>query len=189
MNKHKKNLLALSIAGMGALTALYSVSAASITTGTSVPNVSTTRTFGVGHVDNVNHIAIKTAITNGDYQAFLTATKNKPEGVAAITQEQFNVMVAAEKLRASGDTVGAKKLLTDAGIKGRGMAMGGKVHMKGKGSKGAFISTLTDAQKATLEQVHTLIKSGNKTEAQALLKNSGIVFPTRKNVTTTQSTQ
>lgn len=180
MNKHKKNLLALSIAGMGALTALYSVSAASINSNIAPSNSSTTRSFRDRKINDGDHLAIKNAITSGDYQAFLLATKNKPADMPTITQEQFNVIVAAEKLRVAGDTVGAKKLLTDAGIQGRGMMMG-KGHKKGGEEMKAFIDSLTDTQKEILKQAHDLKKAGKKDEADKLLKNSGIVFPSKKN--------
>lgn len=227
MNKKRKQLLTLSLAGVSALTALLSVSAASLTsTTTSGQASSSTRPL----FERKDKEVMKAAIAAGDYQAFLTTSADRPVGTPVITEAQFNVMVAAEKLRVAGDTVGAKKLLLDAGLKGSGI--GGKGHMEMKnftdtqkavmeqakilfdagkadeaktlltnagitmmphgGHKGSmneemktYFDSLTDAQKEALKQSRELMKEGKKTEANALLTNSGITLPTPKEKTTT----
>lgn len=160
MNKKRKHLLTLSLAGASALTALLSVSAASLTSTTTTRQTSSsTRPI----FERKDKETAKAAIAAGDYQAFLTAIASRPEEVPMITEAQFNVMVAAEKLRIAGDTVGAKKLLTEAGLKGLGKSS----HMEMK--------NLTDTQKAIMEQSRILFDAGKKDEAKTLLSNAGII--------------
>ncbi len=60
--------------------------------------------------------AVKDAIANNDYQAFLDATANAPRAIE-ISETQFSILVRAHALRESGDMEGAKTLLHEAGIK------------------------------------------------------------------------
>lgn len=105
MNTKRRYLVALSLAGIGAIGAFASVSAASLQPGTPT------------EIRNKVQTAIKQAFTSGDYQAYLETTKDYKVGAPVLTGAQFNAVIQANKLRASGDTVGAKKLLDGAGIK------------------------------------------------------------------------
>lgn len=171
MNK-RKQFLALYLASIGAFGALASVSAATLPAGTSTK------------VRDQALTAIKQAITNGDYQAFLAATKNSRAGMSTITEVQFNAMVAANKLRAAGDIAGAKKLLSDAGIKPPMLGIMGKYSDRGI-KKG--MANLTDNQKATLKQAQDLMKAGKTAEAETLLINAGIKMPNSKSHTSENS--
>ena len=162
----RKNLLALSIASLGILGAFTSTSALSLQ--------------GLMKGDHQKiHAAVQSAVQKNDYQAFLIATKDKPSTAPTITEVQFRTLVEADKLRAAGKNVEARALIEAAGIT---MPM-----MKGKSGKGghkgndeqrtAFLSTLTDAQKSVMNQAHTLMQAGKKTEAETLLKNAGITRP------------
>ncbi|MFA5132232.1 MAG: hypothetical protein WC444_02810 [Candidatus Paceibacterota bacterium] len=166
MNSKRKQFLAFSLAGIGALGAFASVSAASLPAGTP------------SNVRDQTRTAIKQAVTNGDYQAFIAATKNSKAGVNTITEAQFNAMVSANKLRANGDIAGAKKLLDEAGIKppvlGKKGMHGDQAGEKGMGMQ---MQNLTDAQKATMTQAKALFAAGKNTEAQALLDAAGIKMP------------
>jgi hypothetical protein len=158
MNKHKY-FLALSLASIGAIGAFASVSAASLPAGTPT------------EIRDQAHTAIKQAITNGDYQAYLLAVKNTRMGTTTITQTQFQAMTQAEKLRASGDIVGAKKVLSDAGVK---PPMLGNKDKRGDHENKNEMANLTDAQKATLKQARDLMKAGKQVEAKALLDSAGL---------------
>lgn len=105
MKSKRKHLLALSLAGIGAIGAFASVSASSLQAGT--PSKAR---------DEVRS-AIKQAFTVGDYQEYLTTTKDYHVDVPVLTEVQFNAVVQAHKLRTIGDIIGAKKLLDEAGIK------------------------------------------------------------------------
>ena len=102
MNK-RKHFIVMSLASLGVISAFASVSAASLQAGT------TTR------MRDKAQTAIKEAFTTGDYQTYLAAVKDSKAPV--LTEVQFNAMVQAQKLRASGDITGAKKVLSDAGVK------------------------------------------------------------------------
>lgn len=158
MNK-RKHFIALSLASIGAIGAFASVNAASLPAGTTTATRDKVRTD------------IKQAVTNGDYQAFLAATKNNKAGTVTITEAQFSAMVSANKLRASGDIAGAKKLLDEAGIK---PPTHSKKSVRGDHGLGKETATLTDAQKAIVKQAQTLFKAGKQGEAQALLDKAGI---------------
>ncbi len=60
--------------------------------------------------------AVKDAIANNDYQAFLDATADAPRKME-ISETQFSVLVRAHALHEAGDMAGAKTLLDEAGIK------------------------------------------------------------------------
>lgn len=169
MKNKRKHFLALSLASIGAIGAFASVSAASLPAGT--PK----------EARDQAHTVIKQAITNGDYQAYLLATKDNKGGVAVLTEAQFNALVAANKLRATGDTAGAQKLLSDAGIKPPMFGNQKEIGKHGdRGVKKNQMATLTDAQKATLKQAEDLFKAGKTAEAQTLLANAGIKMPGEK---------
>jgi hypothetical protein len=162
MKSKRKHFLALSLAGIGAIGAFASVNAASIQAG--IPNKER---------DQVR-TAIKQAFTVGDYQAYLVTTKDYKVGVPVLTEAQFNAMVQAEKLRTSGDKVGAKKLLDEAGIK---PPMQNKKTSHGDRGVKKGMPAPTDAQKATMKQAQDLIKAGKQAEAKTLLDTAGIKMP------------
>jgi len=59
--------------------------------------------------------AVHLAVEAGDYTAFLIATADAPFA-HEITQDQFNLMVAAHQLRQAGDYEGARVIMEDAGF-------------------------------------------------------------------------
>lgn len=120
--------------------------------------------FGISQ-ENMGHKKmpneeIKKALDSGDYQEFLKAIEGKAN-FEKITQENFNVMVQAEKLRSSGDKEGAKKLMEDSGIK----------MFDGRGHNLEKNQNLTDEQKQTLEKAHELRDSGDKEGAKTLMQS------------------
>lgn len=164
MKSKRKHFLALSLAGIGAIGAFASVSAASIQAG--IPNKDR----------DIVRTAIQQAVTSGDYQAYLTTTKEYKIGVPVLTEAQFATMVQAHKLRMAGDMQGAKKLLDDAKIlpmhRGEGKGM-----MQTNAAKRKDLTALTDTQKATMRQALELRMAGKETEAKALLTQAGIQMP------------
>lgn len=71
--------------------------------------------------------AIESAIKNADYNAWKVAIENLPQQDKAesATEDQFNILVEAYKLKESGDMDSAMKLLRDNNIPG-GMFLGGE---------------------------------------------------------------
>lgn len=105
MKSKRKYFLALSLASIGAIGAFASVSAASISAG------------APSKVRDEVRTAIKQAFTTNDYQSYLATTKDYKVGAPILTEAQFHAMVEAQKLKASGDKAGAKKILESAGLK------------------------------------------------------------------------
>ncbi|MFA6608625.1 MAG: hypothetical protein WCT07_01830 [Candidatus Paceibacterota bacterium] len=175
MNK-RKYFLALSLASLGSVGAFASVSAASLPANTRMANR-----------DQV-HTAIQQAFTTGDYQAFLAASKDSKMGASIITEAQFNTMIQAQKLRASGDFTGAKKLLDEAGIKppmqnkqnSKNEKFDNRGVHKGEMGRNQEMRQLTEAQKETMKQAQELFRAGKQTEAKTLLNNAGINRPEYK---------
>lgn len=162
MKSKRKHFLALSLAGIGAIGAFASVSAASLQAGTPTRARDEVRT------------AIKQAFTVGDYQAYLATTKDYKVGVPILTEAQFNTVIQANKLRMSGDIAGAKKLLDDAGIKPQSH------NNKNKRGGAGLKQNLTDAQKTTMKQAREFMKAGKQDEAKALLTSAGITLPAHR---------
>lgn len=159
MKSKRKQFLAFSLASIGAIGAFASVNAASIQAGT------TTKTR-----DEARE-AIKQAVNNGDYQAYLATTKDYKVGVPVLTEGQFRTMIQAGKLRAGGDKVGAKKLLDEAGIKAPKQ---NKKRLEGKNGDKREKAPLTEAQKTAIEKAKVLRKEGKKEEAKEVLNTAGI---------------
>jgi len=117
-----------------------------------------------------NRVAFENAIESGDYATFKSLTNGKAlPNAPEITEEIFQKLVEAHKLRKAGDKEGAEKIMTELGLKKPAHA-----HM------GKFFSSLTDAQKEVLKQAKALANDGKVTEAQTLLTNAGIKIPEHK---------
>ena len=86
--------------------------------------------------------AVKTALDNDDYDAFLTASADSPLADAITSEADFATFKAAHELRASGDYEGAQELMSELGIEkpagqgGRGGEMGGAHKERGDGEGG-----------------------------------------------------
>lgn len=175
MNKKRTQIIAFTLASVCALGSFASVSAASVQS-----------MVGKEKRDQI-HTAIKQAFTADDYQAYLTVTKDFPSKMPVLTEVQFHAMVQAQKLRISGDKIGAEKILNDVGITPPTFS-----HMRhdrqGKPGLGNKMSNLTEEQKTILKKVRDLMKQGKTEEAKALLKNAGITSPlhTKKATNTNQ---
>lgn len=181
LSSFKKRGALATIAGVGLISLTAFVSAQTTNTNPAQRTRSSTSTRGghMGGMMGTSFTAVKTAITNNDYQAFLTAVanarKNMPADAPVIptyTQAQFDTIVKAEKLRASGDQAGAMKLISDAGITIPGMR---GMH----GGMGQTMTNLTPTQKTAMEQAHSLMQAGKQTEATQLLTAAGITMPAR----------
>lgn len=126
--------------------------------------------------------AVQKALTANDYNAFKTAIAAipKPPDAPEITEALFTKMVEAEKLRQSGDMVGAEKIMKELGFK-----------IPGGHRKGSMMKNLTSPQRAALEQARTLMQAGKPDEAQKVLSDAGIKRPERgmpSNLTDAQKT-
>jgi hypothetical protein len=159
MKSKRKHFLALSLAGIGAIGAFASVSAASIQAGTPTATRDQVKT------------AIKQAFTVGDYQAYLATTKDYKVGVPVLTEAQFNAMVQANKLRASGDVAGAKKILDQAGIKPQIKASGAKK------TTSTHVKNPSSTTKQTVSKTNKTQKVPSIKKTQSLKKITPVTNP------------
>lgn len=102
--------------------------------------------------------AVRSAITANDYAQFISLIPGTPLADASIDESAFAKLVAAEKLRASGDEDGARALLAEAGLN-IGRPHGGPMMR---------FAQLTDAQKSRLEEAKQLLDSGDRAGAKAI---------------------
>lgn len=108
----------------------------------------------------IKHEAIIAALTAKDYTAFTSTIAGTP-----FAQQQPRVRFSTSRAYTafkSGDTAGAKKIITDA-----------KLDQKLTGIV-ERISALTDEQRKVLDQAHQLIEQGKNTEAATLLESANI---------------
>lgn len=122
-----------------------------------------------------NRAAFQSALDSGDYAAF---TATRPAGAPEISEEIFQKLVEANKLRKAGDKTGADKIMTELGLKK-------PEHDRMKG----FFQNLTDEQKEVLKQAKALNDAGKEDEAKALLSNAGIKVPEHKGPFTGEADQ
>lgn len=71
--------------------------------------------------------AVKEALENKDYEAFLEATNNEKR--KQITEEQFNAMIKAHELREEGNFEEARKVIEESGLE-----FGGRKGKRGSGN-------------------------------------------------------
>jgi len=103
--------------------------------------------------------AVKTAIENKDYNAFVLAIKDsKLED--KVTEADFAKIVEAHNLRAAGDVIGAQKILKEIGIE---MPVGGM-------GQGPRLENLTDEERVIAEKARELFQSGDRLGARELMK-------------------
>lgn len=159
----KRNTLIMGIGMLGI---------ASTLTATSVYAADTTQTPRMRPHNDARHQAVHDALIANDYTAFKAAIAKvqKPPDAPEITEAIFAKMVEAEKLRQSGDFVGAEKIMKDLGL-ARGPHES-KKHQPPQRS-------LSDVQKTAWEKAHMLMEQGKNDEAKALLVKAGIAPPTR----------
>jgi hypothetical protein len=77
--------------------------------------------------------AMRTAIENNDYTAFLAAVEGTKVGEVVDTEAEFEQFVAAHELIKDGDREAAKEIMDELGFEGPGMGMmrGGRGHHEG----------------------------------------------------------
>ncbi len=64
--------------------------------------------------------AVKTAIENNDYAAFISAVADTPMADVIDTEADFAKLVEAHELREAGDHDGARAIMDELGFEGRG---------------------------------------------------------------------
>jgi hypothetical protein len=64
--------------------------------------------------------AVKTAIENNDYTAFTAAVADSPMAEAIDSETDFTKLVEAHELREAGDHDGARAIMEELGLEGRG---------------------------------------------------------------------
>ncbi len=111
-----------------------------------------------------NKAVIESALDSNDYESFKKLTNFHV--TSEITEEIFQKLVEAQKLRKAGDKAGADKIMTELGMKK-------PEHKRMTG----FFENLTDAQKEILKQAKALTEVGKAEEAKTLLINAGIKIP------------
>lgn len=146
--------------------------------------------------------AVKDALDNNDYSAWLEAIKDAPnydELTTAINESNFAQLVEAHNLMESGDVDGAKEIFDQLGIKmpmgpkgGRGLMGDMKEIMDAvdNGDYETFISLIQDKPMADeilsvinesnfslLKEMHDLVLSGNFDEAKTIADELGLKGP------------
>lgn len=81
--------------------------------------------FGRGHgMRGPRNEAAEVAIENGDYNAFLAAIADRPEGAPVPSEDTFAKMVKAHQLHEEGDHEAARELMKEVrdeiGVRGQG---------------------------------------------------------------------
>lgn len=122
--------------------------------------------------------ALDAALTNNDYDAFVTLTADAPFA-DELTPEIFAKLVEAHTLMEAGDMDGAKELLSSLdlplpipGVGPMGRPEGGR-----HDAHQAWMEELTDEQKNLLEQAHTLRENGDEEGARAILDSLDLPQP------------
>lgn len=153
-----------------------------------------------GHEKNENMEAVKSALDNNDYNAWLTAIAEMPkfeEIKSIINESNFNQMVEIHQLIQGGDVEGAKKIADELGISdlmpfGRGMG-GMRGDMKEimsavkDGDYDTFVELIKDKPIANdvlsvvnqdnfylLKQIQELAQAGSFDEAKAIADKIGL---------------
>lgn len=115
-------------------------------------------------------MAVKEAIENNDYDAFVEATEDK-SWADRVTEDVFETFVEAHELREDGDKEGARALIKELGLrKGNG---------EGNSERREFFNSLSESDQETLREARELRKSGDREGARALIENAGIELPER----------
>ena len=157
---------------------------------------------GHGRPNNENMEAVKSALENNDYNAWLEAISNMPnasEMTTVINESNFSKMVEIHTLMQAGDMEGAQKIADELGLpnfmagKGRGGERGNGQDMKeimnaiSNGDYETFISLLTDQPFAeelkskitsdnfsSLKEILDLVNAGSYTEAKDIADELGL---------------
>ena len=79
--------------------------------------------------------AVREAVENNDYTAFLTAIAETPIADTIDTEAEFEKFVEAHELMEEGDREGAREIMDELGIE-RGPGFGGKGMMRAGGGEG-----------------------------------------------------
>ena len=114
--------------------------------------------------------AIKEAVENEDYEAFLAAVEGSPLADIITTEADFALFVEAHELRESGDREGAKAIFDELGIEKK-RHHGPFGHLKNR-----ILEQLTDEQKEALREAHA---DGDREAVKEILEEAGIKLPER----------
>lgn len=116
------------------------------------------------------HEAVREAVENNDYPAFLNAIAGSPLADIIDTKAEFARFVEAHNLLEDGDREAAKEIFDELGIKGPG-----KFVMKFKGDKEPpFFSQLTAEQKTEMKAAFV---AHDHEKVQEILAAAGIEMP------------
>ncbi|MBD3300002.1 MAG: hypothetical protein GF347_01495 [Candidatus Moranbacteria bacterium] len=156
-SKNKLALTAFSLLAIAAV-ALTSIGIASADTQNGH------RQPGQGKGPGPRNKAVVEAIENNDYEAFLEAASDWPQGAEEITEEQFAIIVQAHNLRKEGNDEEAKELMAEAGLNRKGRMGRGQGQRNGEQMKEVLESGSYEKFKSILEgdKVLELIDSEEK---------------------------
>lgn len=84
----------------------------------------------------VQHDAMKAALESNDYAAFIEAIKDSPLADTIDTEAEFTKLKEAHKLMEAGDKDGAKVIMDELGLEGKGGFGGGHGGPHGKMGSG-----------------------------------------------------
>lgn len=116
--------------------------------------------------------AVKEAVENNDYEAFIKAAAGSPLAEIVDTKEEFAKFVEAHNLMKNGDKDSAKAIFDDLGIEGPGERHG----PFGAGKEFPFMDKLTDEQKV---EIKAAFEARDHEKVKAILEAAGIELPDR----------
>lgn len=119
-------------------------------------------------------VAIRTAVENNDYEAFLVAIDGSPLAEIIDTEAEFASFVEAHELMEGGDRESAKEIMDDLGIQ-RLEGKGHFIHKWGDGEP-PFFSDLTDEQKAEFKEA---VEDHDHEKVKELLEEYGVDLKVR----------
>ena len=89
----------------------------------------------VREVKEARRAAVREAIENNDYEAFLEAVAGSPRAEVIDSEADFELLVEAHELRAAGDREGAREIMDELGLE-KPEDHGHKGGMRGEGENG-----------------------------------------------------
>lgn len=119
--------------------------------------------------------AIDAAVQDEDYDAFLDAVAGTPLEDKITSEDNFDLFVEAQALRADGDREGAREILSSLGIEGKerkGGHRGGDRDI----TNAPFWGELSASQQ---EDIQAAIADGDRDSVKEILESAGIERPER----------
>ena len=149
-----------------------------------------------GAVDSEKHEAVKTAVDENNYTAFVEAVGEDARILETINEENFSAFVEAKTLMQEGDRENARVILDELGVEKHFGHKRGKFHDSEKheamraaveaedynafvaavGEEAPILETITEENFPTFVEIHELRAAGDKEGARALAEELGLQY-------------